>query len=258
MYISGSIKRKVLNNYQEKVNSFDNDGMDFGEFYLSYEGELVYPPFDEDIERALFRKQEKYIADGEIKIVNILKNFKNIKLEKDILSNLKNMDRKFAFALYELFYTKITSGDFDKDRILKKFYDFTEYIKENSSKINQIDLEIMIMLYNYGMDYKLSSLRKSSDTIYPLYSESLYNSLDYKMQNIIKMGMFVISKRVSYLSKTINPGDEFSLPIYFLIKSDGIAYQFLEGVYNRELTNIDDILAYAKEKNVSKSLIRRF
>ena len=61
MFISGSLKRKTIDKYCENTLDFDKDGVSFDKGFLSYDGELIYLPF-EDLEKRLIAKQEKYMT----------------------------------------------------------------------------------------------------------------------------------------------------------------------------------------------------
>ena len=257
MYISGSLKRKTIDKYREDTIGFDKEGISFGKFYFGYDGEIIYPPFDKDIEHLLFKKQENYIREGKDKILKIADELKNSKYMKEILNNLQNMDRKFAFALYEQFYNIL---NLNNDEIyLKLFYDLTEYLKKYGNNINQIDFEIILMLFRNGLTYNNESVDDEKSCVFPLYTNKSFKMLNEHLQAIIKMGMFISPNRVSNIKKSDinNELCEYYLPIYFLIKDNILARDFLISI-NNGFENIADIKENARDLGISKSLIRKF
>ncbi len=258
MYISGSLKRKTIDKYREDAIGFDKEGMDFGKFYFGYDGEIIYPPFDKDIEHLLAKKQENYIIEGKDKILEIANQLKDIKYLKEILYNLQNMDRKFAFALYEQLYIILNSDGIREEKSLKYFYDFTEYLKEYGNNIDQIDFEIILMLFRNGRPYDNKSVTVEKDLVYPLYADNNFKMLNEHLQSIIKMGMFISPSRVANIKNDINNElSEYYLPIYFLIKNNALANAFLISI-NNGFENIDDIKENARDLEISRNLIKKF
>lgn len=243
-YISGTLKKRLLAKYQEQTQYFVLDTLHFaGDYSFSYDGEFATEPFSSPEHNeitGLKTRQESLIMQG----ANDLKRYAikhyyqiqytNLSTTRVLLPQLENMidtliksDRKFTYALFELLNWIIKNPNTtDIKKALDSFTQLCDFLFANANKINQIDLDFLIMRYmnNINSSWNLAMLRSQEDAYFGIEEDHLTTG----QKDIIRLGKFVAPDRIKkirdYIDKT-----NFSLmaPIFFLTKSGAKADLFL-------------------------------
>ena len=122
MYVSGKLKDKTINFYKSTITNFDSEGIEAIEANISYDGELILPPWDKGKELKLERKQEEIINRGIEKTKNLAhQKYFSLKYEVDkMITMICSTPRKYSFALFECYYQVILSSTSNTNLILIK------------------------------------------------------------------------------------------------------------------------------------------
>jgi len=229
MYVSGSLKDKTINFYKEKMHSYDDFGFITDEASIGYDGSLNFTPWNYNKHQKLENKQKKYINDGIIKILNLLKEKYLFKEEVlNLITIINNSHDCVKYMLFERLYKLILSvnTNYQLKQEVKRFRLLIEYLN-TCNKINQIDLDIIINLF-------LNNQAFSKDDVYEVKKEMFKieerDITDIETYNLVLLGEFIAPNRVPLVASTLLSNNEFSkyiLPIYFSINDDKLAAKFL-------------------------------
>ena len=228
MYISGKLKDKTINFYKPTITNFDSEGIDAIEANISYNGELILPPWNESIESKLKRKQEELINRG-IEKTKELANKKYFSLKYEIdktITIICATPRKYSFALFECYYQVILSSTSITNLVLRtrEFKKFLESI--TNENINQIDLEIKIALFLNRQAYNQEETNRAKDAKFNIDHEEILSS---SLEEIVTFGEFASPNRVRKIASNLTDieASKLVLPIYFAIPDEVRANKFL-------------------------------
>ena len=232
MYVSGTLKDKTISFYREKVSSFDKDGIDTREAYLSYYGELTFAPWDKDKERKLISHEEKHMNLLEEKIYGLF-NFNNkcgtnyIYFNNEInklVSLIRRFDKRISYALLETLYKSIASSN-DRILTLNDFYKLLSYLEDKYQDYDQTSIDSTMYLFIKGYNYDINSVHNYIVRRFGIDKKKIEREETY---NLYRLGEFVSPNRLVKVKKSLEMEESnYVLPIYFLLKDDIKAKQFL-------------------------------
>lgn len=259
MYISGILKDKTINFYKPTITNFDHEGFDAIEANISYDGELILPPWNKDKEIALEHKQEELINRGieKTKALTSQKYF-SLKYEVDkTIMMIYATPRKYSFALFECYYQIILSSTSITNLILrsKEFKKLLESIVNEN--INQIDLDIKIALFLNHHSFDQRETHRAKDIKFNINHHDIPSS---SLEEIITFGEYVSPNRVPKIANNLTDieASKLVLPIYFAISDEKQANKFLALCRTPELDEeyIKRSLKKLKLPNNYQNLIR--
>ena len=81
MYVSGTLKNKVIDFYKPSITAFSEEGLMTDKIVFGYDGEILTPPWDQALEKKLIKREEALIEQGIEKTLFITsKKFPSISL----------------------------------------------------------------------------------------------------------------------------------------------------------------------------------
>lgn len=267
MYVSGTLKNKTINFYKEKMTSFDTSGIYTSDNSLTYEGELTFVPWASEIEKKLINKQNIYISKLKENISNVLYiKFSNKRcgtqyfyydsIVKKILKKIDETNPKLIFALLECLYALIKNTDNDNlNEKLNEFQNLIDYLNNNAEILNQTDIDIICTRFLNNQGYDLDSLLKYKIRTFRINEKELTDSTVYELY---RLGEFIAPTRLATISKELLY-EELSrviAPIYFAIKDERLAKQFLNSCKQSNLTS-EQIIKNATRMRIPSNLINR-
>ena len=259
MYVSGTLKNKTIDFYREKVTSFDSSGIDTSEVYFSYNGELVFAPWDDDKEMKLISHEENHMNMLDEKIHNILSNKNKCGTDyvyfdseiKKLISAIRSYDRRISFTLMETLYNCFNISN-DRILTLTEFSKLLAYLRGRYLEFDQPRIDAIMYLFSVGHNYSEKSVNEFIIRRFGVDKNKLDTKESY---NLYKLGEFVSPNRLVKVAKSIeNEHSKYVLPIYFLIKDDRKAERFLLSCRNPYLDR-DMAIKNAEELDVNENVI---
>ncbi len=253
MFVSGNLKDKSVNFYKEQIDSFDSTGIEASNITFNYTGEMIFSPWDQDKELKLIKKQEQYIEKLKHRILTIMAEayhkdntlffLTSVIIEK-IINKIRFSKRNITYKLLECLYRIITNPS--NYHLVDKLKDFEKLIDDLNEfgLLYQWDIDIIIDLFIKNRTYTYDDIRRENMVVFNISEDDFAN----RFRDIILMGKFIAPRRVKTVARSIKDEVELTkyiVPIYFAIKSDTSAQQFLSMCKKTDL-DIDEI-----EKNAS-------
>ena len=257
MYLSGTWKDQAINFYKERMTSFGADYFDYKDMTIMNDGSITSLPFESnDIESRLSRKQEFYITKGIKRTKNLAesKNYNSSLLRKE-LEALFNAPRTYAFALFECLYKLIQNArnNYDLENKLRDFQIFRMYV-DTVENISQVELDILIELFLAGVSYLPDDVRVRTEEKFKIDENDYLNG---ETREIISLGKFIAPKRVPGIARTLQDRNEMTkyvVPIYFAIRNDVQARNFLNACKTVQCDNPSYVINQAKACGVPENL----
>lgn len=267
MYVSGTLKNKTIEFYKEKVISFDSEAIYTEDNSLTFDGELAFTPFLSSIEEKLIRNQNKYISKLKENISSVVCiKFANKRcgteyiyyysIVKKIIKKIEESNPKLIFVLLESLYALIknTSNDNLKAQ-LNQFQNLIDYLNNNADLLNQTDIDIICTRFLNNQGYDLDSILRYKIRTFKINEKELTDSTIYELY---RLGEFIAPSRLANISRELL-SEELSrkiAPIYFLIKDERLAKQFLNSCKESDLTS-EQIIKNATRMRIPNNLISR-
>lgn len=229
--ISGTLKKKTINFYREKIIDYNENGILTDQAFLNKYGILFVNNFF--LQQELINRRNTYIKKANNYIINIstakFKDNNILKLINNTIVIINKMPNKYNYALLEALakiILKATTKSIKDD--LTFFNELLTFLNYNS--INQIDLDFILAEFIKNpqtilkaLIYNLNDLKIKTFKIDPL-------ELSIECQEILFLGEFIAPERVKNVANNLYNATNlmhYILPIYFLITSSSKAEQFL-------------------------------
>ncbi len=239
MYISGTLAKKVIEEKREHTLNFSDQKIYFSDgSNLSYQGELNYPPFEQETARELADFQEKLINKGTLKLYQQAEKKELCQNEQakvySLINKLNFLDRRYAFALCQGLYHIITNmrEKYDYQTLLayETFINTITKTLENDEAMNQIHFTSAMHLFLTQQNYDLASIAAYEKRYFGLDIKEVLEKLGLNIYEIILMGTYIAPERVPIFAKMVWNNPELTkaiAPIVFLLKDEKLASKFL-------------------------------
>ena len=233
LYISGTLKNKTIDFYREKIVAFDTNSFNTSLCYLSYTGELKYPPWAQAKETKLIKRQNLYIQQLEQKVLELFKQNRKCGTDyyfyttevRSTINMILNTPRNITFAFLETLYVTLKNS---KDIILslRDFRNMLSYVLEHIDLYTATDIDYNLKLFLNGEDYSLNNLKQYKLNTLHINVDDISDDYIYQIYNF---GEFVAPKRLAKISNSLQNEElsRYIAPIYLAIKNDLQAQQFL-------------------------------
>lgn len=252
MYLSGTLKDKAINFYKDSILSYDYQGIIISNGSFSYDGELLFAPWEKDIESKLISRERKHF-DKKVEDILALFNSNFYRSEiKKVIDRINNSPRKYSYLAIEgLYYNLRCSRDIIGT--LREYNTLLDYLEDTYENQSSRDLDAIIDLYSLNKRYD------SEDELYR-YKKRKYIIDESKIDTtrileLYYLGEFLSPKRLSKIGMTINdPMSDKVLPIYFSIKDEYTADRFINICKSDEL-DTDMVIRNAEKLGVNDNII---
>ena len=256
MYISGSLKDKTVKFYKEKMICYNDFGFNTDEVSMGYDGSLNYTPWNNNKQQTLENKQKKYINEGIVNTLNLIKQ-KDLFREEvlNLITVINNTHDSVKYILFECLYKLIFSvnTNYQLKQEIKKFRLLIEYLN-TCNKINQIDLDIIVNLFLNNKTFNIDDVFEAKKEKFKIDERDITDTETY---NLMLLGEFIAPNRVPIIANTLLSNNEFSkyvLPIYFGINDDKMATKFLQSSRNSDI-DLEQIEKNAILQRIPSNLI---
>lgn len=255
--LSGTLKNRAVNFYKEQMTSFGPDYFDFQNMTFTCDGSITSSPFDKNLGiDKIAKKQEHHILRGieNTKKLASSKNFNKALLNKEI-DALFAAPRTYAYALFECLYILIKNAknNSDLESKLKKFQKFRLYV-DSIVNISQVELDILVELFLAGASYMREDVKVREEEKFKIYRTE---HLSRESIEIISLGKFIAPNRVSVIARDLQSENEMTkyvAPIYFAIRNDAKASQFLNSCASEYCDNPIYVINHARACGVPENL----
>lgn len=257
MYVSGSMKKYVIDLSRQRTVDYDWDKITFPHFALTYNGEIIYTQDKScvlDYDTVLESIHERLIdaVQNQI-IVETIDGYKPSSLIAEIryiLAKYRNLDSRILLIALESFSKYAGCHNLQDTRnYLLEFENCISYIKQNIELIDQIDMEIIFELLAKQKKYDASEIEDEKRQKFGILPDEVD---DLKISETIKLGSFIAPSRLKEISSLFT-NEEFArnvAPVFLLTSSNDRAYDFLTDYMQSR--NIDEAI----EKNhINSSLV---
>ena len=259
MYVSGTLKDKTVEFYKEHITSYDYEGIttDFGG--LSFNGELMFVPWENDKEKKLISHEERHL---DLLSKDILKLFSHngrcgteyiyyTSEVNKVINRLKSGSRKYSYALMQVLLREIKNSR-DVIGTIRDFNKLVDYVEATYENQSQPDIDAILNLYSMGYNYKEDSVYNYKLKKYGINEKKID---DGRVLSLFYLGEFLSPNRLARIGMNINnPLNDKVLPIYFSIKDNRIAEAFIRSCRTNEL-DTDMIIKNASDLKVKENII---
>ncbi|MBE6154943.1 MAG: hypothetical protein E7163_05195 [Firmicutes bacterium] len=256
MYISGSLKDKTVKFYKEKMISYNDFGFNTDEVSMGYDGSLNYTPWNNNKQQTLENKQKKYINEGIVNTLNLLKQKYLYKEEVlNLITIINNSHNSVKYILFECLYKLILSvnTNYQLKHEIKRFRLLLEYLN-TFNNIYQVNLDIIIKLFLNNQPYTKNDIYEAKKEKFKIDERDITDTETY---NLMLLGEFIAPNRVPIIANTLLSNNEFGkyvLPIYFGINDDKMATKFLQSSRNSDI-DLEQIEKNAILQRIPSNLI---
>lgn len=253
MKMSGSFKNFFITRQKQNLWEYDSTAIFLGEYSLTYDGELVTTPWNEENLQKILSYQRKKINAGITNTRNMISEKSYKKELRELVNLIAKTEENIEYALFETFYSFVMHAHYKElPPFINKFHQLITDLN-NYEYLSQIDLDIILTLFKQGLDYSSEDIRKHKKSFFKIEEDEL----DINERNLLYLGEFIAPKRVPIISSTLQSDFELSqkiLPIYFTIPEETKATSFLQSCQTPDLTD-DKIIKNATLYGASESVL---
>lgn len=230
LYVSGSIFKKSVQFYREKILNFNEDGISLDWGLFDSRGCLAFLPWEDNLKQQLIKRQNKIIYDKADNIKFLIKQ-NNLQIFNQLIRETLNMimktKRYLTCALLEAFNQLLCKTD-NKAQLLIRVTEFQKFIGqlESLDDLSQNDLDCLIYLFLNNRPFDKESLLEFKQKTFNIR----YENLERLLKSTVKLGEMIAPERIGKIATYLtNMPTEASLvaPIYFALKSEEIADNWL-------------------------------
>ncbi len=262
MYLSGSFRNHNFDLFREDIITFDIDKLISNYGTISYKNQFNFQTEYSRIETILEEMYHDLIQKTQDQIIlTAINSFFPSSLIAElryVICNLKNMDDRINLIVLENIQQFLLHHNTQEVRnYLKKLNTCVEFLQENITLLDKIDIEIVLSLLRTNKDFYFANWETEKRNKLGILPD---DANDYDSYKILKMAEFAAPARIKDFIPLLSDTDKTKInliaSLYFLEPNNAKAISFLKA--NQEAIDKSEIIQIAEEKTLSRKLINSF